>query len=58
MAQIESLKTEQKFKKTEAGEIPVEWEVASLGEVSTEIYRYPTYYNIRYVEKWIPEIRG
>ena len=32
MAQIESLKTE-KFKKTEAGEIPVEWEVASLGEV-------------------------
>src|SRR3989338_4289730 len=33
MAQIENLKTKQKFKKTEAGEIPVEWEVASLGSI-------------------------
>lgn len=48
----------KKFKKTEAGEIPVEWEVMSLGEASKEIYRYPTYYNIKYVEKGIPEVRG
>ena len=34
MAQIESLQAEKKFKKTEVGEIPVEWEVASLGDVS------------------------
>jgi len=58
MAQIESLRTGQKFKKTEAGEIPVEWEVMSLGEASKEMYRYPTYYNIKYVEKGIPEVRG
>ena len=30
MTQIESLKTEQKFKRTEAGEIPVEWEVVKI----------------------------
>lgn len=58
MAQVESLRTEHKLKKTEAGEIPVDWEVASLGDISTEIYRYPTYYNIQYVEKGTPEIRG
>ena len=58
MEQVESLKTENKFKKTEAGEIPMEWGVASLGDISTEIYRYPTYYNIQYVERGIPEIRG
>lgn len=34
MAQVESLRTENKFKNTEVGEIPVEWEVASLGDVS------------------------
>jgi len=34
MAQIESLKTEQKFKRTEAGEIPVEWEAVNLGDIA------------------------
>lgn len=34
MAQIENLKTGHKFKKTEAGEIPVEWEVARLGDAA------------------------
>jgi len=48
----------RKLKKTPIGEIPVDWEVESLGCISTEIYRYPTYYNIKYVEKGIPEIRG
>lgn len=58
MEQLSSLRTEDKFKKTEVGEIPVEWEIATLGDISVEIYRYPTYYNIQYVEKGIPEIRG
>lgn len=58
MAQIDSLRTEKKFKKTEIGEIPVDWEVVTLDEISEEIYRYPTYYNIKYVEQGIPEVRG
>lgn len=58
MAQIDSLRTEEKFKKTEIGEIPVDWGVATLDEISEEIYRYPTYYNIKYVKQGIPEIRG
>ena len=32
MAQVESLRTENKFKNTEVGEIPVEWEVCRLGD--------------------------
>ena len=58
MAQIDSLRTEEKFKKTEIGEIPVDWGVATLDEISEEIYRYPTYYNIKYVKQGIPEVRG
>ncbi len=48
----------KKFYKTEIGDIPGGWEVLSLGDISTEMYKYPTYYNIQYVEKGIPEIRG
>lgn len=33
MEQVDSLKTGKKFKKTEIGEIPVDWEVADLSEV-------------------------
>jgi type I restriction enzyme S subunit len=29
-----------------------------LGAVTTQIYRYPTYYNIEYVPNGVPEIRG
>jgi type I restriction enzyme S subunit len=47
-----------KFKKTEIGEIPLEWKIMSLNDISEEIYRYPTYYNIQYVSQGIPEIRG
>lgn len=32
MVQVNSLKTKDKFKKTEIGEIPVDWEVCRLGE--------------------------
>jgi type I restriction enzyme S subunit len=46
------------YKLTEIGEIPEGWEVVRLGEVSEEVYRYPTYYNIEYVEEGVPEIRG
>jgi len=34
MGQVKSLRTENKFKKTEIGEIPVDWEVVNLGEVT------------------------
>ncbi len=34
MAQIENLRAEAKFKKTEAGEIPVEWEVTNLSDLA------------------------
>lgn len=34
------------------------WPTASLDGVCSELYRYPTYYNIDYVEKGVPEVRG
>lgn len=34
MAQISSLRTEIKFKKTEIGEIPVDWEISKLGKLA------------------------
>jgi type I restriction enzyme S subunit len=58
MTQADSLKTGQKFKKTEIGAIPVDWEILTLGEITEEVYRYPTYYNIEYVIEGIPEVRG
>ena len=50
----------KKFKYSEEldCEIPKEWNVVRLGDVSTEVYRYPTYYNIKYVIKGTPEVRG
>lgn len=38
--------------------IPNGWLVKSIGQLFDHIYRYPTYYNIEYVESGIPEIRG
>ncbi|GAI25700.1 unnamed protein product, partial [marine sediment metagenome] len=58
MERVESLRTEYKFKKTEIGEIPVDWEALNLDNISEEIYRYPTYYNIEYQKEGIPEVRG
>ena len=34
MARIDNLRTEKKFKKTEIGEIPVDWGVVKLGDVT------------------------
>lgn len=48
----------KEFKDTEIGGIPKEWEVVRLGDVLIECYRYPTYYNIEYVDAGVPEIRG
>ena len=38
--------------------LPKGWKWVRLGEVCDEIYRYPTYYNIQYVDLGIPEVRG
>lgn len=38
--------------------IPTSWEVTNLGNSFDELYRYPTYYGIEYVESGIPEVRG
>jgi type I restriction enzyme, S subunit len=37
MNQVTSLNMEQKFKKTPAGEIPVDWEISTLGKLGTFI---------------------
>jgi hypothetical protein len=38
--------------------LPEGWTEMTLSDISDEIYRYPTYYNIEYVNNGIPEIRG
>ena len=40
------------------GTTPACWEVVRLGEVCNEIHRYPTYYNIEYVQEGVLEVRG
>ncbi len=57
--QVSSLRTGIKYKNTPIGKIPVDWELVQLGDICEEIYRYPTYYNIKYVEQdGVPEVRG
>jgi type I restriction enzyme S subunit len=46
------------LKQTEIGQMPKSWGVATLGSVTTTVYRYPTYYNIEYTAAGVPEIRG
>ena len=43
---------------TELGALPEEWRVEILGKICDEIYRYPTYYDIKYVNKGVIEVRG
>lgn len=38
--------------------IPTEWKVVRFKSIFKIIYRYPTYYNIDYVDEGIPEVRG
>ena len=40
------------------GPVPSEWKVVNLGSVLKELYRYPTYYGIQYVDSGVPEVRG
>jgi type I restriction enzyme S subunit len=35
-----------------------EWNTEEFGGLFTTVYRYPTYYDIEYVENGVPEIRG
>lgn len=37
---------------------PKGWATSALGDVLSAVYRYPTYYDITYVEQGIPEVRG
>lgn len=37
---------------------PKGWDFENFGNLCSEIYRYPTYYGIEYVERGVPEIRG
>lgn len=37
---------------------PKGWATRPLGDAMSEVYRYPTYYDITYVEEGVPEIRG
>ena len=37
---------------------PKGWPMKQLGDVATEVYRYPTYYDIAYEDDGVPEIRG
>jgi len=48
----------KQFKKSPLGSVPEEWEVLDFGTVVSVLYRYPTYYGIRYAERGVPEIRG
>ena len=40
------------------GDIPTHWEVKRLRYLFRDVYRYPTYYDIPYVDEGVPEIRG
>ena len=45
-------------KETEIGPVPESWGVASIEDLTTVVYRYPTYYRINYTDKGVPEVRG
>jgi len=48
----------EQFKDSPLGRIPNEWDVINLGDSFEELYRYPTYYGIMYVNYGVPEVRG
>ena len=49
---------ETAFKETPIGRIPKDWNITRLGDIAVEVYRYPTYYSIKYVDSGRPEVRG
>lgn len=59
MTQIQNLKTENKFKKTEIGEIPVDWEVAELGKIAKIIMgQSPSSANCFEYKRGLPFFQG
>jgi type I restriction enzyme, S subunit len=46
------------LKETEIGPLPESWQLVTIADVTTLLYRYPTYYNIDYVSEGVPEVRG
>jgi len=46
------------LKDTSIGSIPGHWHCPKLDGLLAALYRYPSYYNIEYVEAGIPEVRG
>ena len=40
------------------GDVGMTMDQVSLGEICKEIYRYPTYYGIEYLDIGVPEVRG
>jgi type I restriction enzyme S subunit len=45
-------------KETEIGPVPESWEAEPIEELTSVVYRYPTYYRINYTDRGIPEVRG
>jgi type I restriction enzyme, S subunit len=45
-------------KETEIGPLPINWTAESIGDLTSMVYRYPTYYGISYQPAGVPEIRG
>jgi len=52
------MKFKAKFKQTEIGMIPEDWEVKKLSDVCSLIYRYPTFYGMKKFSDGVPVIRG
>ncbi len=38
--------------------LPEGWQLVKLGDLCKEVYRYPSYYGIKYIENGVPEVRG
>jgi type I restriction enzyme, S subunit len=45
-------------KQTEIGLVPESWFTPQIGDITAAVYRYPSYYNISYIEHGVPEVRG
>lgn len=46
------------YKDSPLGLIPASWSIYRFGDMVSTLYRYPSYYGIKYVEQGVAEIRG
>jgi len=46
------------FQDTKLGQLPADWNVIPMGKAMSTLYRYPSYYDIDYVDDGVPEVRG